>query len=223
VQGAEDGFQALFVHQSALPAALRDILHPKDGVKSWRGTQAISRPPRLVLERVSPALAQVDGSSGAIGTAVNHAIRDLVPIIADAPADEKTRGREAPVGRADAGERSANLGLLDGAEALDAGPPRWPPREAAIGTPAATPVYNDAVSSPTDDAVSRAAARSAWPVRRYRLGDEPADDLSDSTTPEERLAMMWPLAVEAWSLTGRPFPDFARGDAPVRRIQAKSL
>ena len=45
----------------------------------------------LFLEKVSPALAQIDSSSGAIGTAVNRAIRDLVPIIANAPADEKTR------------------------------------------------------------------------------------------------------------------------------------
>jgi hypothetical protein len=43
------------------------------------------------LERVSPALEQVDGSSGAIGTAVNHAIAALVPIIAGAPADATTR------------------------------------------------------------------------------------------------------------------------------------
>jgi hypothetical protein len=47
----------------------------------------------LFLERLSPALEQVDGSSGAIGTAVYNAIRQLVPIIADAPADEKTRQR----------------------------------------------------------------------------------------------------------------------------------
>jgi len=39
------------------------------------------------LERVSPALEQVDSSSGAIGTAVRHA----VPVIAAAPADSKTR------------------------------------------------------------------------------------------------------------------------------------
>jgi len=45
----------------------------------------------LFLEKVSPALEQVDSSSGAIGTAVNHAIRDLVPIIASARADEKIR------------------------------------------------------------------------------------------------------------------------------------
>jgi hypothetical protein len=45
----------------------------------------------LFLERVSPALEHVDGSSGAIGTAVNHAIEALVAVIAGAPADAKTR------------------------------------------------------------------------------------------------------------------------------------
>ena len=43
------------------------------------------------LERLSPALERVDSSSGAIGTAVNNAIAALVPIIANAPADAKTR------------------------------------------------------------------------------------------------------------------------------------
>ncbi|ATB51305.1 hypothetical protein [Corallococcus macrosporus] len=45
----------------------------------------------LFLERVSPALAHVDSSSGAIGTAVNHAISELVPLIASAPVDAATR------------------------------------------------------------------------------------------------------------------------------------
>jgi len=43
------------------------------------------------IERISPALEQVDSSSGAIGTAVNHAVAELVEIIASAPADTKTR------------------------------------------------------------------------------------------------------------------------------------
>ena len=43
------------------------------------------------LERVSPALEHVDSSSGSIGTAVGNAIGALVPIIASAPADAKTR------------------------------------------------------------------------------------------------------------------------------------
>ena len=45
----------------------------------------------LFLERVSPALEHVDGSSGAIGTAVNHAVEELVTIIARAPAGAKAR------------------------------------------------------------------------------------------------------------------------------------
>lgn len=45
----------------------------------------------LLLEKLSPALEQVDSSSGAIGTAVNNAIDTLVPIIAEAQVDEATR------------------------------------------------------------------------------------------------------------------------------------
>ncbi len=45
----------------------------------------------VFLERVSPALEAVDSSSGSIGTAVNNAIGELVPIIANAPADARTR------------------------------------------------------------------------------------------------------------------------------------
>ena len=41
----------------------------------------------LFFEKVSPALEQVDGSSGAIGTAVNNAVDALVPLIARAPAE----------------------------------------------------------------------------------------------------------------------------------------
>ena len=45
----------------------------------------------LFLERVSPALANVDSSSGSIGSAVSGAIEALVPILANAPAHERTR------------------------------------------------------------------------------------------------------------------------------------
>lgn len=45
----------------------------------------------VFLERVSPALEQVDSSSGAIGSAVNRAIAALVPVIAHAPDDGATR------------------------------------------------------------------------------------------------------------------------------------
>ena len=45
----------------------------------------------LFLERVSPALERIDSSSGAIGTAVTHAIVALVPVISGAHVDAKTR------------------------------------------------------------------------------------------------------------------------------------
>lgn len=45
-------------------------------------------------------------------------------------------------------------------------------------------------------------ARRDWPVRMYRLGEEPGDDLSAVTTPAERLAMMWQLTLDAWTLSG---------------------
>jgi len=45
----------------------------------------------LFLEKVSPALEQVDSSSGTIGTAVNKAIEVLAPIISSAPLDRAQR------------------------------------------------------------------------------------------------------------------------------------
>ena len=44
-----------------------------------------------LLERISPALENVDSSSGAIGTAVNNTIAELVPILVAAPADATIR------------------------------------------------------------------------------------------------------------------------------------
>ena len=47
----------------------------------------------ILLEKVSGALEQVDSSSGAIGSAVNHMIETLVPIIAQAPASANQRDK----------------------------------------------------------------------------------------------------------------------------------
>jgi hypothetical protein len=66
---------------------------------------------------------------------------------------------------------------------------------------------------------SAADARRSWPIRRYRLGEEPSDDLSDMSTAEERLAMMWPLARDAWRLAGRELPAYTRAETPGRVIR----
>jgi hypothetical protein len=65
----------------------------------------------------------------------------------------------------------------------------------------------------------RAAARRHWPVSVHRLGEEPGDDLSATTTAEERLAMVWPLTLAAWRLAGRELPSYARAEMPVRVIR----
>jgi len=67
-----------------------------------------------------------------------------------------------------------------------------------------------------DAAALRRAARAQWPVRRFRLGDEPPDDLSDVTTAAERIAMMWALAEEAWKVAGRSVPAYDRRSMPAR-------
>lgn len=66
---------------------------------------------------------------------------------------------------------------------------------------------------------ARRAARSQWPVRKFRLADEPGPDLSATTTADQRLAMMWPLARDAWTLAGRTIPDYPRARMPVRVVR----
>ena len=65
---------------------------------------------------------------------------------------------------------------------------------------------------------ARRAARARWPVRTFRLGAEPGPDLS-ATTAEERVAMMWPLACDAWAFAGRAIPDYPRNRTPIRVIR----
>jgi len=80
---------------------------------------------------------------------------------------------------------------------------------------------DDACPKPSmdPDAEARRRARAAWPIRRFDLGCEPNEDLSDSTTMEERLGMMWQLALDAWSMSGRPLPDYERADMPIRMVR----
>lgn len=62
----------------------------------------------------------------------------------------------------------------------------------------------------------RRADRARWPVTRFRLGEEPPDDLSATTTATERIAMMRVLAESAWRLSGRPWPAYDRRNIPAR-------
>ena len=66
-------------------------------------------------------------------------------------------------------------------------------------------------------ASGRRRARAAWPVRKFRLGEEP-DDFAD-TTVEERVAMVWQMTLDAWSSAGREIPTYRRSEMPVRVLR----
>lgn len=70
------------------------------------------------------------------------------------------------------------------------------------------------------DREDRRAARRRWAVRVYRLGEEPSDDLSGTTTAMERWDMMAQLARDAWAAAGRSIPQYERSEIPcvVRRL-----
>jgi hypothetical protein len=70
----------------------------------------------------------------------------------------------------------------------------------------------------SNDGRRRASRRGDWEVRKFRLGEEPSDDLRAHTTAEERLQMMWSLALDAWASAGRQVPDYDRREAPVRKF-----
>ena len=45
----------------------------------------------ILMEKIWPALEQVDSSSGALGGSVGWTLAELLPIVVEAPADRKTR------------------------------------------------------------------------------------------------------------------------------------
>jgi hypothetical protein len=71
-----------------------------------------------------------------------------------------------------------------------------------------------------DERLARSRARFGWPISSHELESAPGANLSETTTAAERLAMMWELAVQSWSLSGRPFPKYRRSEIPGKISQA---
>jgi hypothetical protein len=80
--------------------------------------------------------------------------------------------------------------------------------------------YDGGVNANTPE--ERAAQRANWPIRRFRLGEEPEDDLLSSTTPEQRVAMVWSLTLDAWASAGREIPAYDRSNIPCRYFPSGS-
>ena len=64
----------------------------------------------------------------------------------------------------------------------------------------------------------RRAARADWPVRKFRLGEEPVEDFS-TCTAGERMMMVEQLSRDAWASAGLPMPRYSRREMPVRIIR----
>ena len=50
----------------------------------------------------------------------------------------------------------------------------------------------------------RRRARATWPIRTLRLGQEPALDDRDTSTVDERIALVWELTRRQWAFAGLP-------------------
>lgn len=61
--------------------------------------------------------------------------------------------------------------------------------------------------------------REGLVVRKFRLGEEPPDDLRDYTTVEQRLAMVRDLCHRAWELSGSPPVPYSRATTPITVIR----
>lgn len=67
--------------------------------------------------------------------------------------------------------------------------------------------------------MSESTKRQFDSIRVFRLGEEPGDDLSSTTTAEDRLEMVFELSRRMWELTGRPLPTYDRRNIPVRIVR----
>jgi hypothetical protein len=73
----------------------------------------------------------------------------------------------------------------------------------------------------TDDAAreARRKARSTWPVRRLRVGEEHPDDVS-ALSPDERVRLVGELTLAAWRLAGKELPSLPRSQWPGTVIRS---
>jgi hypothetical protein len=67
----------------------------------------------------------------------------------------------------------------------------------------------------------RRLARANWPIRKVALEDEGGDDPRDVSTVDERVALVWQLTREAWSLQGREMPSYRRAETPGRILRSR--
>jgi hypothetical protein len=65
----------------------------------------------------------------------------------------------------------------------------------------------------------RRRARAAMPVRIVALGHEPLTDERDTSTVDERLALVWTLTRRQWAFAGLEIPRYTRAEMPGRILR----
>ena len=55
-------------------------------------------------------------------------------------------------------------------------------------------------------------------MRRFRLGEEPAQSWQGSSIAE-RVALVWQLSQHMWELSAKPFPKYSRAEMPGQLIR----
>ena len=71
-----------------------------------------------------------------------------------------------------------------------------------------------------DDRERRRLTRANWPVRKYRMGEEPLVDELDDSTAAERVRQVWLLTRQIWSISKQAVqPRCSRANMPGRIIR----
>jgi len=67
----------------------------------------------------------------------------------------------------------------------------------------------------------RRRARAGWPIRKLALRDEELTDPRDTSTVDERIALVWELTRQQWSFSGLDLPRYSRSEMPGRMIRGR--
>jgi hypothetical protein len=67
----------------------------------------------------------------------------------------------------------------------------------------------------------RRAARAAWPIRKVALGEEDLTDPLDTSTVDERIALVRVLTLQQWAFAGLEIPTYSRAEMPGRIIRSR--
>ena len=65
----------------------------------------------------------------------------------------------------------------------------------------------------------RRQARAGWPIRKVTLADEALTDARDTSTVDERLALVRALTLRQWAFAGREVPTYTRAEMPGKVLR----